>query len=1051
MRIQKSIISVVAAAAIITSFTGCGDTSTTVGTPDKNSTQPTTNDSNRISNAKGSVTGTVMDTNGNPIPNVSVSLAGKTTKTDLAGIYLFNDVAVMNTSTNNTNNNNTNNQALSVTISAPKGYLGATVTVSPQAQQISSEDTGANTTGQTNPNTNFIDGYIASAGVAVLPKLGAKVTGRLENNITGEPIVNQEISLDFRGLDNTRITNIAQAQNGVATTYATNTGYAVMTDANGIFTFVHLPMDVNLIYVVPNYNVAITNLNTNQETSLQNIGDLGVAPIVQGDSISPYVVGVTGVINPTAQTAMLEDDVRKKFVINFSEAMNMESDSDYTDSVIVKVGKTVASMTDINATATIGTDEKSIIVELQNELKNDEFLDINLLITDFKDKAGNFLVGDNNNNTTITTIGYDNSPKSVQVVTLNLRIFNDFNTNAPQVTTITQMTTDESDVNDAELLQSSSIAFNDVNDSGAPNNNIITQLNAIDSNTTLQALGQATLPNMTVRNDMARISFVPSGATSYNLKLVNSNGNVQDINNSLVIIQNRSDIGNRTNNQNGTITLSLNDIASTDAVEMTISGVSQNQIFSITPMDELGYVGAVNTITLKDNVVPTTVLQPSYGLGGTNASARVLSFGDGGELSSGGTEAQSGTPLLAITAGLLDNLDAQGTKVTGSTVISDGMLTQELYSKSGDSQVIAMNMYDTIAYGKMLKNRTIGIAFSENISLSKKPETTITTLSAWKANNDVTINDKNVTKNVDLVNFDAANVIELANAEHGKIIDFTDVISDATGNIATAKANAKVVIDDKMPPFVTKASFNGEHLSITFNENIKALTTTSSLTIENNASNQFTANYTEATKAKYTLSGKELKIKVSAFANLNRGAFNIGTKYVESTYDNEKRSHAKLSWDSIQDTRGNSWAGQNASVDAPSFAVIDMIGTFNQLLVNTDKFKTSEDTNNLQQTVIWNFNHPIKVDDSNSSNLFGTLSTAGQSMRFLPKGGAEEALISPKFTISLDKKAITLTFKTTTNTSSAQDTIKIDNNSSLYIISQVDSEQVKTVLTANPN
>jgi hypothetical protein len=1055
MMIRKSMISVVTAAAIITGIVGCGSDDSTKS--ENNSTQTINNvasDSNRISNAKGTVTGTVMDTNGNPLKDITVYLAGKTTKTDAGGVYVFNNVPVVNTTSNSRSNSTAN--FLQVTIAAPKGFLGATVTVRPQAQQISSTDSlTATTEGQTNPNTNFIDGYIASAGTAVLPKLGATVTGRLESITTGEPLPNQEISLDFLGLGagattaaNDNNNSMAQDQNGVRTTYATNTGYAVMTDANGIFTFVRLPMDMRFQYIVPNYTVN-GNLNTISETSTQNIGDLGVTAVIQSDSISPKVASVTGVVNVNSSTsrAMLEDDIRKTFVINFSEAMNIESDNDYTNSVIVKAGANSATMSDVNSSVEIAEDGKSITVSLDKELTDNTLLDINLLVTDFKDKAGNYLIENN------SSVAYDENHNNNQVIRLKLQIFNDLNTNAPQVKTITQMTTDENGLNDAELLQTNSVAFNDVSDSGNQDNTI-QQLNAIDAGLRLQNLGSLTVGNsLDVNTSMARVSFEPSGASRYELRLFDSEGVDLNISAHNLNIQNINNIGDLNNTS-----LTLTDTASTTAVEMTISDVKPNYVVTIIPVDELGYAGTANSIILKDNVEPTTVLQPSYNSSNnTTGNSGVISFGDGGELSAGGTGATSGTPILGVTAALLDNQNTDGSNITGTNVNSDHILKTELYNKSGDAGVRNNGMYDAKAYTAMSKNRTIGVAFSENISLNGITPDTGTgsaTINSWTENNDVTLghNDINNTtaRAVDLINFNVSDVITLANNDHGRVINFTG-IKDTAGNVATDAANAKVVIYDKMPPFVTKASFDGENVKITFNENIKALENgISTITIENNATNSSTATYTNANKAKYILSGKDLKIAVSEFNNLTRSAFNIGAAYIETAYDNERRRHAKLTWNTIKDTRGNSWAEQNASVDAPAFAIIDMIGDFS-LTTNNTQFNIDENTTKVDQTVVWEFKHPIRV--GNNNDLFskaGSYSKKDANTTFNEVIGDNNATAIKSGTLSLssDAKTMTLVFKT--NKDATANTDRITLNNKIIITSAIDPDNgVITTITAN--
>lgn len=279
-----------------------------------------------------------MDTNGNPLANVTVGLAGMTTTTDATGIYVFEEVPVINTANSLSTNlgiaaNQTRHLPLQVTISAPAGYMGATVTVTPEAQQISSGDPAVLNGGQTNPNTNFIDGYLAQAGTAVLPKLGAVVTGRLELQATEASVANTNIALDFRFVGGAVGGNVAQQQNGVNTTYATS-NYSTTTDADGFFRFENLPADSSLQYVVGNYVVIgeqvqqggnVLSVTTALENDVVNVGDVQVTPVVNNDVTAPMVASVVEGLNPNTNATnrmMLVDDARTEFTLNFSEAIN---------------------------------------------------------------------------------------------------------------------------------------------------------------------------------------------------------------------------------------------------------------------------------------------------------------------------------------------------------------------------------------------------------------------------------------------------------------------------------------------------------------------------------------------------------------------------------------------------------------------------------------------------------------------------------------------------------------------------------------------------------
>jgi hypothetical protein len=281
---------------------------------------------------------------------------------------------------------------LSVTIAAPTGYLGATVTVKPGAQIDSAEGAAAGTT--TSGSETFIDGYLAQAGTAVLPELNAGVSGVLRDAATGAVIANAKINLDITNGGSAAAVGQEATQNAaVSTSYAVST-YSATTDANGKYSFVNIPSDSTFTAYVPGYALAagplFTGFNTNTEDMITQ-ADSTVNPIVSVDTVSPFVVGVTNVILGDTDTfgaakgAMLDDDTRNTFTINFSEVMDLTKVDD--NSVIVKSGATRATMIDQPVTVTKAADNLSITVSTAADLTDATLIDINLLVADFEDTA----------------------------------------------------------------------------------------------------------------------------------------------------------------------------------------------------------------------------------------------------------------------------------------------------------------------------------------------------------------------------------------------------------------------------------------------------------------------------------------------------------------------------------------------------------------------------------------------------------------------------------------------------------------------------------------
>ena len=546
----------------------------------------------------------------------------------------------------------------------------------------------------------------------------------------------------------------------------------------------------------------------------------------------------------------------------------------------------------------------------------------------------NFSVGEHNITLTVTDDQNETDSDLVMIT-----ILKDLNRTAIQaVEEFVQMVTDESDVDDAPLLQNSNIVFNDVLDSGISDNNI-SNMNS-DNNLTrerLSVLGTSIMGTpVTMNLDVARISFIPSIDASYYILSLERN-NTSIILPENLLLYGASDTGIISNDPNSSNNLIFtpDDIDSQTPVEIVILESKPLDIFTITPVDKLEYIGISNTITLRDNVPPTTVLQSYYRVDSNTSNT---------------------TPILYVASKLLDNLDANGTEVT-DIIPSDNSLLKELYALNtsyddNGTTTQFTTMYDTVAFPAMSKTRTVDVTFSEEINLIVTPTVTNGTsmLSGWTTD----------TNSTDIVKFTVDDVINLANNDHGAVIDFTG-ISDLAGNVASVEANAKVVILDAMPPFVTKASFTPETVDITFNEAVM-LTADANITIDGN----LTATYTTASSANYTLStdSKTLTVAVSEFTNpadasesLQRSRFNLG-RYIETAYDSYERYHSRMTW-SIKDTQGNSWATDN-NITAPAFAIVDLIGDF-QVTTDNSLFKLSDDTTAVDQVVKWTFNHPIQT------------------------------------------------------------------------------------------
>jgi hypothetical protein len=169
---------------------------------------------------------------------VRVYAAGQRTTTDVGGVYIFSDIPVESSS------------EIQITIAAPAGYLGATVTVAVEE--------------------SIEPGFILSAETVILPQLNGTVKGKLKNSNTGETIVNTEVCLKFVSIEEQHY--VISSEN---VSYAT-TNYCGNTDTSGIFTISTVPSDSILRYDIQGWNIVDGQDETVrvEDTVVTSVGDV---------------------------------------------------------------------------------------------------------------------------------------------------------------------------------------------------------------------------------------------------------------------------------------------------------------------------------------------------------------------------------------------------------------------------------------------------------------------------------------------------------------------------------------------------------------------------------------------------------------------------------------------------------------------------------------------------------------------------------------------------------------------------------------------------------
>lgn len=991
--IKKSLVAAVAAGTLV--LVGCGE-------DDSNSSNSSTsNESSQyvsVNNPRGSITGLVTDTNGMPIEGATVYLGNQSVVTNAGGQYYFSDVAVSQTVRND---NDSYAQALALTIVPPAQYLKASVTVKPQAQLFNGSEANADSSEVTNPVTTFIDGFNASAGTAVLPEKMATVKGVLRSADSGEALAQVNLALDMvstaSGVDQ------EQEQDGVVTSYGIES-VTTTTTASGAFEFTNVPADAILKLAAEGYTVT-AQADTSDEYTPYELGNVEATEVKSEDEISPWVKAVAEVVDQTAGRGMLNDDVTTQFTIEFSETMaNIDVSGNSLLVRDVDGGAYLPHSASLNG--------KVLTVTLDSALVAGNEIDVLLLRDDFRDTAmpsnsvGTTIANDDN-----SPVGFDESlTTSVgsSYVRIKLKAYIEANQNAEAVDlTDAQQAQDVTGFGSLLQLQQDNNAFLDVDDE----RDGIQQLNTADDNDSsnvadaserMEDLASAIaatvgyIDDTSVEANAAGIEFASTVADYYEMDVIGSNGLSKFnglVNKRLVGATFDGGVANRF----------VSDVAEGEAIYLVVQGVEPGDIVTITPFDQFGYEGQTASLTLEDNVAPTTVLQKAYGVNADNNNGSVssLQYGNGGEQSST-PDVEPGIPFLNITPRMLSVVDgtSDGTEELGV----EGLLTLKplfdlnlINNISGDANqgeyfIDELNfdaanipgstpgIYDAVAYtawtgDDTARTRSIGVAMSENVALTGTDpivDTLNADLTNFVANSNVNIEDDGESTTADLVQFDIDDVVTFGNTDHGSIIDFQASIQDATGNAGSS--NAKVVVGDALPPMVESASYVGNELVINFNEAVAIDTTTQivlggqTITMDLDTVNAFNAQADQST----------LRVLPSAWGeDLNRTATFTLAQYdeadaTEGSFPSDLYRHARLDFSDVEDALGNSWNDfsiGNAADDnefffhQPDFAAIDETGLFRVTGVDNGTTLNS-DTISVQFTGT----HPIDLSSWDGNN-----------------------------------------------------------------------------------
>ncbi|NQY35373.1 MAG: hypothetical protein HRT37_10455 [Alteromonadaceae bacterium] len=871
----------------------------------------------------GAVTGVVLDTNNVPVVGAKVFLAGVEVTTDGGGVYLFENVAVINVQ--GADGSADVGSPLLVSIVAENG-LSASVTVTPAAQVNNSDD--SESTVITSSVHTYIDGFLAQAGTAVIPTITTRTTGYLRDCATGSPLVGGTVVFDFVGL-------VGEDEDGDLQTVSGTVGsaaFSVMTNDDGMFD-VLLPDDSVLNFLVTGYDVTDaaeldngTTLYTKNEGVDLFLGTTAVcanefegAPYV---ATAPKVVSIDGQMGtafsegglgstyiydhdadaatPDASTvhsyALLNDGVVNDFVINFSEAMS--ADFDLTQARVLVDGDVVA-----DAVVASTDDGASATVTFAEDLAGGSKVDVWFPFWNATDaEDGLYMVGNDDidyDAVSVTLTGGNASYTHVFFATFEMPTGDGTVVLGPQVTDAVPGADGDTGTSalDVDLAEYSS-AFADNIDGVSRASAILSQLNGdSDTATRLIALGDEILGSTLLagkfQEDLGVVEYDTSGSP-------------------------------------GGVVWSPTPEATGGGVAQ-FEGAAHGDEVTLTPKNGWGDVlsDSTVTVTLQDTIAPTAVLQESYAKGNqltVSSETYNAEFGAGGEISgvASGEFAIVGTPILFVQPRHLAGQGERGEEFDG--LVDDmagrlsaadetaGAVAADLESTEDLDTTTVHAMYDAAAFTEWEKvSAEIGVAFSENLTAVAAAAPTYSgtaaNITGYTVNNDVALNVDDEPSNADLVDFATPDVMSLANDDAGSMLGFEGAYEDSAGNVITEASNANIMMQDAMPPMVVSAKWLGATFVVEFNESVDTNPAVS-LTVTDPTDNSLSAGVTLTLNdaARTSATGNEYAMTVPAglvaiFQDGTNGEF-----LYDETGDTDEEQHAILNWDMVPDATGNMWS-----------------------------------------------------------------------------------------------------------------------------------------------
>lgn len=1034
----------------------CGDSDGDVSTATSQNTADASQPTEVKQQATGSIQGSVFDTNGHPVVGATVTTSGKTATTDASGSYLFDDVQVTNVAGADGAGDGeagTAHLPFVIVIQAPEGYAStATVNVTPNAQ-VDAEN--QNTVGT--PLTTFIDGFLAQAGTAIMPKKDSVIEGWIRNVDTGEATEGAFLSIDytdlsptvvegganvalsgdlkttttnaegyyrFEGAYNDAVYQIAiQDHNFVGSTVTSDTvsdaaaveayvqgiagsrtiatankvkaGTTPTVTVNGVATTAFIILDgvitsnsaADIVaagdYVTVSYTHVVTGTTTTSPSGTQygstpattgegveiNMGTQTVRMITSADTINPYVADVTGWIKSSiAGYAILNEGVNQTFTVIFSEPVNTAT-FNVADLLVTDSSSNILATT-AESGVVLAADGRSVTVNLAEAQDPGTKISIFMPWQDATDVAGNFFSVTANDDMDIDFDSRQNATTGkASFLRVNLCVFLPAIINPTGYSAVQDFDhTVGTDAGSADLAVYSNAFLDDETTTGDTD---VRQLNgdATDTDAFLTALGTLVAGNaITVETDHAAVIVDKGEASGYTFP--GSAGTVTDKR------------------------VYFDNVAHGDTVKFTF-------------LNDLALAAGDVTVTLVDQVKPTTILQENYELynepGYTSrvvSSSSVPTLGAGGEVTEVGVEATTGNPIIYVQPRHITPVDSTTNVAIRGEEWDD--LVATMPSRLGTGEVGNLQtvtdgatpnpIYDDAAFAAWTaRANSLGFAFSEDVSLTGTANIIFSgannLIGNYSAIANVTNNIDNTANLVgknDLVRAEVTDYLALANENNNTTVSFSGDVQDTAGNVADDNSRATVVLRDAFPPMATNVTWEGTTIKMVFNEPVAPVTGTvitvddlDTTTVSPAVDITLNSTFTAPTAGAYTLSADGKTLTVSVVGTDINALMEDGQSneflYEEDGDTNEEEKHASIAWDNLNDANGNDWltfdndtdvAFARHEVNAPRFMMYDNVGTFT---VGYSFFNLGAADTNFNISIT--FTHPIDVTDGNAFDV----------------------------------------------------------------------------------